>query len=98
MTFGYDGSLPTSATWDGEIDGSVGVTYNNNFQVVTQTVNGANPISFTYDNDGLLKTAGALTLNYNTQNGLFTGSTLGNTTDSVAYNEFGELQRLPGGL
>ena len=92
MTFVYDGSLPTSATWDGEIDRSVGVAYNNNFHVDTQSVNGANPIGFTYDNDGLLKTAGALTLNYDSQNGMFKDSVIGNVTDSVTYNSFGEVK------
>jgi RHS repeat-associated protein len=93
MLFTYDGSLPLSMTWDGVFDGSVNVTYNNDFQVITQSVNGANPISFTYDNDGLLKTAGNLTLDWNLTNGMLTGTVLGNTTDTITPNTFGELDR-----
>jgi RHS repeat-associated protein len=93
MLFTYDGSLPLSMTWDGVIDGSVSVTYNNDFQVVTQSVSGLNTINFSYDNDGLLTTAGSLTLNWNLTNGMLMGTTLGNVTDSITPNIFGELER-----
>jgi RHS repeat-associated protein len=53
LSFEYDGSLPTKTTWTGTISGNVGYTYNNDFLVTAQTVNGSNSISYTYDNDGL---------------------------------------------
>ena len=77
--------------------GSLGVTYDNNFNVISQTMNGGNKISFGYDNDGLLTTVGnpangaSMTLSYNSQNGLLTGTTLGNVTTSQTYSTFGEL-------
>ncbi|MFZ1082883.1 MAG: RHS repeat protein, partial [Candidatus Kryptoniota bacterium] len=77
--------------------GSLGVTYDNNFNVISQTINGGNKISFGYDNDGLLTTVGnpangaSMTLSYNSQNGLLTGTTLGNVTTSQTYSTFGEL-------
>ncbi|MEK9146496.1 MAG: RHS repeat-associated core domain-containing protein, partial [Elusimicrobiota bacterium] len=43
-----------------------------------------------YDDDGLINQAGDLILSRNTQNGLITGSTLGNITDTWSYNGFGE--------
>lgn len=46
----------------------------------------------TYDNDGLLTGAGALTLTRDVQNGLLTGTTLGSATTSIAYNTFGERE------
>ncbi len=91
LLYGYDGSLPTSVTWKGTVKGSVGVTYDNNFNVTSQTVNGGNKISFGYDNDGLLTNVGSMTLSYNPQNGLLTGTTLGNVTTSQTYSTFGEL-------
>jgi len=41
--------------------------------------------------DGLLTASGALTLNRDVQNGLLTGTTLGTTTTTNSYNEFGEV-------
>lgn len=90
MSYTYDGSLLTSTTWSGTVTGSVGFTYNNDFRVTSEIINGGNGVSFTYDNDGLLTQAGSLTLSRNAQNGLLTGSTLGNVTDSLSYNTFGE--------
>ena len=62
--------------------------YDNNFRVTSRSINGANTINFGYDNDSLLTQAGALTLSRNPQNGLLTGTTLGNVTDSWTYNDF----------
>ncbi len=64
--------------------------YDNNFRVTSRSINGANTINFGYDNDSLLTQAGALTLSRNSQNGLLTGTTLGNVTDSWGYNNFAE--------
>jgi len=90
LTYGYDGSLVTSATSTGLVPGSVGWTYDNNFRVTGQNVNGGNAISFTYDTDSLLTGAGALTLSRSAQNGLFTGSTLGTVAETYTYNLFAE--------
>jgi RHS repeat-associated protein len=87
----YDGALPLTETWSGVVSGSVSRSYNSFFLPVTQQVNGANPINFTYDNDNLLTSAGALTITRNAQNGLITGTTLGSVTDTRSYNGFGDL-------
>jgi len=91
LRYTYDGSLPTSVSWSGSINGNVGVTYNNDFRVTSQSVNGGNAVAFTYDKDGLLTKAGALTIARNMQNGLMTGSSLGNVTTGYSYNSFGEV-------
>ena len=89
--------MPTSVTWKGSVKGSVGVTYDNNFRVTGQTVNGGNTISFGYDSDGLLTSVGnpangaSMTLSYNSQNGLLTGTSLGNVTTAQTYSTYGEL-------
>jgi YD repeat-containing protein len=44
-----------------------------------------------YDPESLLTGAGALTLTRHPQHGLLTGTTLGNLTDGLTYNTFGEL-------
>jgi RHS repeat-associated protein len=91
LSYTHDGSLLTSTTWAGTVAGSVGGTYDNNFRVTSQTVNGANPISFGYDIDGLLNAAGSLSISRSPQNGLITGTTLSSVTDSRSYTSFGEL-------
>ncbi len=91
LRYTYDGSLPTSVLWAGSINGSVGVTYNNDFRVTSQSVNGGNAVGFSYDDDGLLTGAGNLSIVRNPENGLMTGSSLGNVTTSYSYNPFGEV-------
>jgi RHS repeat-associated protein len=69
------------------------VSYNNNLMVTSQSMNDGNSVSYGYDDDGLLTSAGSLTISRDVQNGMMTGSTVGSVTDSVAYNGFGELQQ-----
>jgi len=91
IAYGYNGPLLTSSTWSGAVAGSVSRTFNNNFWVASQSLNGANPINFTYDNDGLVTKAGAMTIANDSKNGLITATVLGSVTDARTYNTFGEL-------
>jgi YD repeat-containing protein len=91
LSYSYNGSLPIQESWSGAVSGSVSLTYDNNLRPVSQSVNGANTVSFGYDNDGLLTAAGALTLTRNAANGLLTGTTLGSLTTSQSYTSAGEL-------
>src|SRR5947208_5031811 len=93
LSYAYDGSLLTGTTWSGAIAGSVNRTYDANFRITAQSVNGANTISFGYDNDSLLTSAGSLTITRSAQNGLITGTTLGAITDRRSDSTFGELGR-----
>ncbi len=90
LAYTYDGNLRTSETWSGSILGSVVKGYNDDFLVRSLTVNGQPPIQYRYDNAGKLVGAGALTLSRDQQNGMLTGSQLGETYDSWQYNQFGE--------
>ncbi|MGH7165402.1 MAG: RHS repeat domain-containing protein, partial [Nitrospiraceae bacterium] len=91
LSYSYDGSLLTTTTWTGTVQGSVSRNYDNNFRISSQSVNGGNTISFGYDNDSLLTSAGALTITRSSQHSLITGTTLGAVTDSRSYSSFGEL-------
>ena len=53
-------------------------------------MNGADPIAFGYDADGLLIQAGGLGIARSAQNDLITGTTVGSTADTLEYNNFGE--------
>jgi RHS repeat-associated protein len=91
LSFTYDGSLVKGVSWQGVVQGSLGLTYDNNFRTISQTVNGADAVAFAYDADGLLTQAGAMSISRNAQNGLVTGTSLGAVTDTRQYNTFGEL-------
>ncbi len=90
LSYSYNGALLTKTAWSGTITGNVGFTYDNDFRVTALTVNDVNPIAYSYDADSLLTNAGALTLSRSSQNGLLSGTTLGNIHDSISYNGFGE--------
>ena len=92
LSFAYDGSLLTQQAWTGPVSGNVSQTVNNDFRVISENVNGAVPIGFSYDNDGLLILAGGLSITRSSQNGLITGTQIENVTDSRTYNAFGEFQ------
>ena len=87
----YDGSLLTQSQWTGAISGSVTWTYDDNYRKTSQSVNGGDTVTFTYDADDLLAGAGAMTLTRDGANGFLTGTTLESVTDSMTYNGFGEV-------
>jgi RHS repeat-associated protein len=91
LSYTYDGSLLKQTTWSGTVAGNVSRNYDNNLRITSQSINGGNTITFGYDNDSLLTSAGSLTIARSTQNGLITGTTLGTVTDSRSYSTFGEL-------
>ncbi len=91
LAYTYDGSLPLSTEWTGAVNGKVDVTYDNNFRVVSQSVSNNDTINYTYDNDGILTSAGALTINSDAQNGLLTGTSIGSVSTGYSYNTYGEV-------
>lgn len=90
VTYAYDGSLVTQTAWAGPIAGSVQVVYDNDLRVIERKVNGADSVTYAYDADGLLIRAGDMTLARKPQNGLLTGTTLGQISDEITYNGFAE--------
>jgi len=91
IAYAYNGPLPTSSTWSGTVAGSVARTFDNNFWVNSQSLNGDNTVNFTRDNDGLTTKAGSLVIRRNATNELITGTSLGSVTDALTYDAFGEL-------
>jgi RHS repeat-associated protein len=105
LHFTYDGRLTKSVSWSGDINGSVAWTYNTDFNKILETVNGASgsaQAAFGYDADQLLTCASPTTCNPAgadalklTRNsaGLVGTIALGNTSETLTYNAFGELAR-----
>jgi RHS repeat-associated protein len=91
LAFTYDGPLVLSTTWTGAVAGSVEQSYNSDFQVASQTVNGLNPVAFAYGADGEVTQAGGLTLTYDPVAAVVTDTSLGAVTDSLTYDNFGDL-------
>jgi RHS repeat-associated protein len=90
VTLSYDGNLRTGMVLSGPVAGTVARTYDSSLRLASQSVNGANPISFNYEADGLLTGAGDLTVVRDSQNGLQTGTALGTITLTRLFNGVGE--------
>jgi RHS repeat-associated protein len=88
------GFLATSTSWSGPITGSVEHVYDNDFRVNRMTVNGADPVNYQFDADGLVIRAGALVISRDAGNGFISGTTLGQVTTTQSFNRFGELAEL----
>src|SRR5262249_32616436 len=82
LAFGLDGALVTSQTQTGPVAGRIDWTYNANFQVASESFDGAAPVTFAYDADGLLTKAGALTVARDAATEQVTGTTLGVVADT----------------
>jgi RHS repeat-associated protein len=94
LAYTYDGSLVTSSTWGGPagaVAGSASWTYDNDFRIASESVNGGHTVTFSHDPDSVLTQAGALAISRDPQHGLVTGTTLGSVTDTRSVNGFGEL-------
>jgi RHS repeat-associated protein len=75
--------------------GTVDLSYDNHFNdatdKVTDMASANSTISFGYDADDFITTAGDETLTRRSADGLLDSTSLGNVTDSYGYNSFGEV-------
>jgi RHS repeat-associated protein len=91
VTLSYDGHLPTGISATGVMPGAVAYSYDPNFRVVADSVDGGNGVSYHYDGDGLLTGANNLSLSYDPHNGLPVSSTLSGVGTSVSHDQFGAV-------
>jgi RHS repeat-associated protein len=91
LTFVRDGALLTNSTWSGAVAGSVAQTYDTFRRLSSESVNGANPVSFGYDDDGLITSAGVLSLVYNANLPLLSTTSCGQISDVRGYDGYGQL-------
>jgi len=91
LAYAYDAVVPTSITWTGAINGGVSQSYDTDFRVASEAVNGGTPVSMRYDADSLLIQAGGLTLTRSPQTRLVTGTALGSVADTLIYDSFGDM-------
>jgi len=93
VAYTYSGERVASATWSGAVQGVVRTTYNSLGLVASVRVNSLPPVAYAYDNDGLLRQAGELTIVRQPATGLVTSASLRNVVQDWEHNEFGELVR-----
>ena len=85
----YDGSLPTVMDLSGAVNGSITLSYNNDFRVSSLSINGGDLVNYSYDADGVISEAGSMTIS-RYPNGKLNTTALDNITDSSTYNGFGD--------
>jgi RHS repeat-associated protein len=91
VLFEYDGAQIQQVQWSGTIKGTVADAFDNNFRIVSETVNGQLPVSYVYDNNGTTVAIGSLALKTTRHSVGFTRSTtLGTVTDSSDFDGFSE--------
>ena len=93
-SYQYDGMLQTRETWSGVVNGNVFLTYDSDFRPVTQQLNGTQTINFGYDADGLLTSAGGLTINRRSDNGLTSSTSIGVAATQLSYNSAGDWDQM----
>ncbi len=82
----YDGWLRNATSWSGPIAGRLSKVFDTDFRTVTDSVNGTAPIHRTYDLDGLLASAGAITFTRHPQTGFVTATSIGGLTTSSLFS------------
>jgi RHS repeat-associated protein len=90
LSFSYLGDYLTSQTWSGTLNASVARTVDSSARPATETVDGANLVSWIYDDDHLLLGVGSLNITRDAATGFVSGTTLGLVSDAKIYNDFGE--------
>jgi RHS repeat-associated protein len=92
LGFTYDGELPVFVTSSGVVSGAVSWTYNQDHSLHTESA--ANrTVVYQYDDDGLVSVAGEMTVHTDPNDGRLTGTTLAGVSDTLGYNEYGEVDR-----
>jgi RHS repeat-associated protein len=91
LSYNYLGDLLEIETWSGPVSGEVSWTYDNSLRAQSETVDGGATISFTYDDDDYITSAGDYNIARSAANALPETGSIGVLTDSWTYNTFGEV-------
>ena len=90
LSYEYSGHLLKSETWSNGVSGTVSRSYNNDFLLETELVNGGNSVTYVRDNDGLPTTVGAMTVGWHTEAPIMTSRTLGTVSETIVPDAFAE--------
>lgn len=94
----YDGNRLKEEVYSGAVSGEVEFLFNNelNYNWIGTFGSGSTAfdwVSFGYDNDLLLTSAGAESLSYHATTGVLSGATLDDLTDTYTYSNFAEVSQ-----
>ena len=89
--FKWDGALLDKTTFSGAVSGTIEQTYDDNFRLVSRTVNSGSGVAFGYDDDDLLTSAGDLDISRDPDNGAIVGTTVDQFSSNRTYDEYGEV-------
>jgi RHS repeat-associated protein len=89
LALSYTGPYASSVTWSGGVTGSIVHQLNNDLQLNSESVNNETPITFGYDKDGLMTSAGALTIVWRSDAALPVSTQIGQVSTSGEYDDFG---------
>ncbi|MBJ7520003.1 MAG: DNRLRE domain-containing protein [Solirubrobacteraceae bacterium] len=94
LAFEYDGPLVTSVAASGGTEGELEYDYDTDLRPASVSLNGAGAVGYSYDNDGLLTAAGGMSISRETATGRVSGTTLGVTSTTRAFDTPGRLASL----
>ena len=80
----------TGQEWTGAVAGLVTRDYDDDFRLVKLWIEGVESVDYCYDGDGLITSAGNMTIERDDDNGLVTATSLSGATTASTYNAFGE--------
>jgi RHS repeat-associated protein len=91
LAYGYDGPLPLSWTWQGQVQGALTVDYDPDLRRSSIAPAGGTALNLAYDADSLLTAVGALQLPRDPASGRLASRELGGVTETVGYDSFGDI-------
>jgi RHS repeat-associated protein len=92
LALSYDGEAPVGADWTGGfVQGDVEATWDSSYRLATLQVSGTPAVSYGYNADGLLTSAGAISFTRIAATGLVTAATIGSLDESWTYTAFDEV-------
>jgi RHS repeat-associated protein len=90
LTQTYDGALLTQRSWTGPVAGTVTAQYDSGFRVASLLVNASPAITYGYDADGAITSAGGLTVGRDSPTGKVVSTSVGQVTSTIVRDAFGD--------
>lgn len=94
LAYSYDGPLVTSLTASGGTNGTITYDYDTDLRPASVALAGTPTVGYSYDNDGLLTSAGPLSITRDAATGRATSVQLGDVVTSRAFDTPGRLASL----
>ena len=92
LTYEHDGNIVVRTVSAGTVNASVEHELDENFRVIRETVDGAWPVDFAYDVDGLLTQAGPVVITRDFATGFVTNTTIYGVTAATTYDDYGDRE------